>query len=91
MTIKPQITLTSMEQTSLFAPLVALGFYVREQDLLAPIWSRLDFTQPTHTEKPGEALGDVWVSLLAGCRSISQVNTRIRPDRMLGRDCFAEG
>ena len=94
MSAVPQITLASMEQTTLFAPLVALGFYVREQDLLAPISSRMNFAQSTHTENPLEAILDVWVSILAGCRSISQVNTRIRPDRMLGRawgrDCFCE-
>lgn len=37
---------------------------------------------------------DVWVSMLAGCRSVHQVNTKIRPDRLLartwGRERFCE-
>ncbi len=94
MTVKPQISLVTMQQTTGFAPLVALGCYVREQDLLSPLWSRLHFSQPTHTDNPCGALLDGWVSILAGCRSISQVNTRIRPDPLLaqawGRERFCE-
>jgi len=79
---------------TLFAPLVALGFYIREWDLLTPIFSRLKFEQPTHVAYPGAALLDLWVSILAGCRSVSHVNTRIRPDGTLaqawGRGRFHE-
>lgn len=91
---KPRISLVKFEETTRFAPLVALGFFVREEDLLSPIFSRLEFTQPTHTEHPVEALVDLWVSILAGCRSVSQINTQIRPDLVLahawGRPGFAE-
>jgi hypothetical protein len=94
MSLPPRISLSPMRGTTRFAPLVALGFFVREYDLLAPIYSRLAFTQPTHTEYPIEALIEVWVSMLAGCRSISQINTKIRPDVVLaqawGRPRFAE-
>ena len=90
----PRISLTSLAGMSQFAPLVALGFFVREYDLLSPIRSRLTFTQATHTEYPIEALLEVWVSMLAGCRSIWQINTKIRPDLVLaqawGREQFAE-
>jgi len=90
----PRMSLAPMEGMTQFAPLVALGFFVREYDLLSPITSRLTFTQPTHTEYPVEALLEVWVSMLAGCRSIWQINTKIRPDPVLaqawGREQFAE-
>ena len=90
----PRMSLAPMEGMTQFAPLVALGFFVREYDLLSPIPSRLTFTQPTHTEYPVEALLEVWVSMLAGCRSIWQINTKIRPDPVLakawGREQFAE-
>lgn len=85
MTAKPRISLARLENMSLFAPLVALGYYVREQDLLAPIFSRLRFEHPTHVKHPEAALLDLWVSILAGCRSVSHVNTHIRPDEMLAR------
>jgi hypothetical protein len=94
MSLPPRISLSPMRGTTRFAPLVALGYFVREYDLLAPIYSRLAFTQPMHTEYPIEALIEVWISMLAGCRSISQINTKIRPDVVLaqawGRPCFAE-
>jgi hypothetical protein len=79
---------------SLFAPLLALGYYVREQDLLAPVFSRLCFEQQTHVKEPEAALLDLWVSILAGCRCVSHVNTHIRPDKKLaeawGRTRFHE-
>ena len=94
MTAKPCISLASLGKVTSFAPLVALGFYVREQDLLAPLFTRLQFEHPAHVEHPELALLDLWVSILAGCRSVSGVNTRIRPDLMLaeawGRRRFHE-
>ncbi len=94
MSTVPRITLVPLRETTLFAPLVALGFYVREQDLLAPIFSRLRFHQPTHVVHPQDAMLDLWVSILAGCRSVSHINTKIRPDHVLaqawGRPCFTE-
>jgi len=83
-----------MKGTTQFAPLVAIGFFMREFDLLAPIYSRLVFEQATHTQYPVEALLDLWVSILAGCRSVWQINTKIRPDLSLaqawGRSRFAD-
>ena len=94
MSVSPHFSLTPMTGTTRFGPLVALGFYVRDQDLLAPLISRLEFGPATHTQYPTEALLEVWVSILAGCRSISQINTHLRPDLTLaqawGRSCFAE-
>jgi hypothetical protein len=90
----PRITLAEMEEYTPYAPLVALGYAIREQDLLSPIFSRLKFPAGMHTTAPALALLDVWVSMLAGCRSVSQINTRLRPDRVLarawGRACFCE-
>jgi hypothetical protein len=90
----PQIRCSALHETTQFAPLMALGYYARCMDLFSPLWSRLTFDQPTHTIHPQEALLDVWVSILAGCRSLKQVNTRIRPDLLLaqawGRPQFAE-
>lgn len=94
MTLPPRIALAPMTGVTQFAPLVALGFFIRESDLLAPLYSRLTFTQATHTEYPVETLIEVWLSMLAGCRSVSQINTKIRPDLVLaeawGRPGFAE-
>lgn len=94
MSAPPRIGLTPMNGTTQFAPLVAIGFFMREFDLLAPIHSRLVFEQATHTQYPVEALLDLWVSILAGCRSVWQINPKIRPDLTLaqawGRPRFAD-
>lgn len=90
----PHITVKNLDAMTQFAPLVAVGCYLRDSDLLSPVMSRLSFGQATHTERPVAALLDLWVSMLAGCRSVRQINTRIRPDRVLaqawGREQFAE-
>lgn len=90
----PKISVAKLEKVTQFGPLVALGFYVRATDLLSPIYSRMQFPKGTHTEEPVEALIDLWISMLAGCRSVSQINTKIRPDRPLaaawGRSQFKE-
>jgi hypothetical protein len=90
----PQFGLKKLDHYTQYAPLVALGFYVRETDLLSPLLSRLQFPSHLHTQDPAAAVVDIWVSILAGCRSISQVNTKIRPDLVLaqawGRPCFCE-
>ena len=94
MSAPPRICLAPMNGATQFAPLVAIGFFMREFDLLAPIHSRLVFEQATHTQYPVEALLDLWVSILAGCRSVWQINTKIRPDLTLaqawGRPRFAD-
>jgi hypothetical protein len=94
MSFSPRISVTPMTGTTRFAPLVVLGFFVREYDLLSPLYSRLEFASTMHTEYPTAALIELGVSILAGCRSVSQINTEIRPDVVLaqawGRPGFAE-
>lgn len=81
----PRFTLAPMESSTCFGPLVALGFFVREQDLWAPIRHRVHFDNPTHSRDPIGALQDLWVGILAGCEVVSQVNTTIRSDPLLAR------
>lgn len=85
MATRPRFSLVPFDKTTQFAPLVALGCYLREVDLLAPLWSRLTFPQPMHVEHPTTVLLDLWVSMLAGCSSVSQINTRLRPDHLLAQ------
>lgn len=90
----PRLTLVRLEKTTQYAPLAVLGSYIRQYDLLSPILTRVRFTKRLHTETPALALMDIWASILAGCRSISQVNTKIRPENLLakawGRERFCE-
>lgn len=91
---KPHISSIRMEKATGFAPLAIIGAYIRTYDLLSPIMSRLAFSQKMHTHHPKQALIDIWVSILAGCRSISQINPKLRPEISLakawGREQFRE-
>ena len=88
------IRLTSMPQDTSFAPLGVLGYCLTCTDFLAPVLSELVLPIKEVKHAPNAKVLDVLVSILAGCRAISQVNTRIRPDialaRAWGRERFAE-
>jgi len=92
--MRPQFTTAPMEHGTSFGPLVALGFWMRQQDLWAPVRSRVCFTEPTHYNDPVAALLDMGVGILAGCEVVAQINTTIRSDPVLaqawGRQGFAE-
>lgn len=72
--MRPRFTTAPMEHSTGFGPLVALGFWVRQQDLVAPVRSRVGFTEPTHCDDPVGALLDMGVGILAGCEVVAQVN-----------------
>ena len=88
------IRLVSMPQDTSFAPLGVLGYCLTRTDFLAPVFAELELPIKKVDYEPNAKVLDVLVSILAGCRAIFQVNTRIRPDIALacawGRECFAE-
>jgi len=94
MSAKPRFIIAPLTGITRFAPLVAFGFMCCNHDLWSTIFDRLRFPSGMHTEHPEEALLGLWVSILAGCRSVSQINTAIRPDLVLAQSwkqsCFAE-
>jgi hypothetical protein len=88
------IRLAEMPDETSFAPLGVLGYCLTRTKFLAPVWAELDLSLKTVDHAPEDKLLDLLVSILAGCRAITQINTRLRPDIALaqawGRDCFAE-
>jgi hypothetical protein len=90
----PLLGLCHMKGNTSFAPLAALGYYLRERDFFAPIRQEVKLEMKTVEHEPQAKLIDCLVSILAGCRSIGQVNLRLRPDAALaaawGRRQFAE-
>jgi hypothetical protein len=88
------IQLTEMPHETNFAPLGVLGYCLTRTEFLTPAWSQLALSLKTVDHAPPDKLLDIVVSVLAGCRAIVQVNTRLRPDvalaRAWGRDRFAE-
>lgn len=88
------VRLTAMPHETTFVPLGVLGYCLTRTGFLAPVWTELKLPLKA-VDHPAEAkLQDLVVSFMAGCRSISQVNTRVRPDVALacawGRECFAD-
>jgi hypothetical protein len=71
-----------------------LGYCLTRTQFLAPLWTGLDLPLKEVDHSPQAKLLDLVVSILAGCRAIQQVNTRLRPDVALacawGRERFAD-
>ena len=90
----PLVGLCRMQGNTSFAPLAALGYYLRQQDFFAPIRHEVKLKMKTVKHEPHEKLIDCLVSILVGCRSLGQRNLRLRPDEVLaaawGRRRFAE-
>jgi hypothetical protein len=88
------IRLVEMPDETSFVPLGVLGYCLTRTQFLTPVWAELDLPLKTVDHPPQAKLLDVVVSILAGCRAIAQVNTRLRPDialaRAWGRERFAE-
>lgn len=89
-----KISLVPVEEHTSYAPLAVLGYCLTRTGFLLPVFAGLDLSLKTVDHTPSEKLLDVLVSILAGCRSITQVNTRLRPDLALAqawrRKRFAE-
>jgi hypothetical protein len=60
-----------------FAPVAALIAYYQAQKVLEPLQSV--------TEKGENTLDQVVLSILTGCETISEVNTKLRPERKLAQ------
>ena len=88
------IRLTDMPNETGFAPLGVLGYCLTRTQCLSPIWAGLDLGMKSVDHSPQDKLQDVVTSILAGCRAVSQVNTRLCPDLALayawGRERFAD-
>ena len=88
-----QLGKTDERSNTQFAPLAALVAYFDEQNVFKPLQS-----VRSTGEKGGDGLGNklyqVLVSMMCGCTYISDVNTRLRPERTFAQvnriDEFAE-
>jgi hypothetical protein len=88
------VRLVPMSTETSFAPLGVLGYCLSRTGFFKPLWGNLQMPLKTVEHRPEAKLLDVLVSILAGCRAIAQINTRVRPDVALayawGRERFAE-
>jgi hypothetical protein len=88
------VRLVPMPMETAYAPLGALGYCLMRSHFLDALWQALTLPMKTVDHRPQDKLADVLVSLLAGCRAIAQINSRLRPDLALaqawGRQQFAD-
>ena len=77
-----------------FVPLAVVGYCFTRSGLLQPLWSTLEVEMKVYDHTPTGKLQDVLVAIMAGCRSLAQVNSRLRPEQALAtawqRRRFAE-
>lgn len=77
-----------------YAPLAVIGHWLQQTHFLAPLWAPVEWWTKSCTHQPQANLEAVLVSILAGNRALYQINTTIRPDRLLaqawGQAQFAE-
>ena len=87
------IRLIPMPEETGFVPLGVLGYCLTRTKFLAPVFTEMELPIKKIDHAANDKLLDVLVSILAGCRAIYQVNTRLRPDLALaqawGRGQFA--
>lgn len=88
-----KIRLIPMPEETGFVPLGVLGYCLIRSKFLAPVFTELELPIKKIDHTANDKVLDVLVSILAGCRAIYQVDTRLRPDLALaqawGREQFA--
>jgi hypothetical protein len=88
------VRLVPMPTETRYAPLGVLGYCLSRTGFFKSLWGDLQVPVKTVDHRPEAKLVDVVVSILAGCRAMCQINTRLRPDLALaqawGRQRFAE-
>src|SRR5262249_28513037 len=76
------------------ASLVARGIRFQQMGLWAEVSAQVKINQRSQKQTPLEKLLDCWINILAGGEGVVEVNTRVRPDKVVrhscGRHCCAD-
>ena len=80
-----QIYLEPVKHQSCYVPLAVVGYCLTRTELLKPVWSELELEMKKYDHSLEEKLQDVVVAIMAGCRSLAQVETRLRPEVALAQ------
>jgi hypothetical protein len=92
-TMPTLLGLSDMNSNTQFAPLALLGYCLQQRDFFAPLREQVQLEQKSIFYTPYDKVLPCLVSIMSNCHAISQLNTRIRPDRALawawGVTCFA--
>ncbi len=67
-----------------FAPLAVIASYCKQMEYLKPL-NMVEMGRKSVKFTQSDKLSQVFVSILAGCHHLAEVNTRLVPDRILAR------
>ena len=79
-----EFNLTDDHLNTQFAPIGALVTYYQHQKVLEPLQLVVPVVKKRNYPLPNQ-LTQVLLSILSGCKYISMINTRLRPDRSLAQ------
>lgn len=89
-----EICLEAVNHQCSYVPLAVFGYCLTKTRLLEPAWDKVAIKMKAYQHQPSDKLQDVLVAILAGCQSLAQVNTKLRPELALAaawrRGQFAE-
>src|SRR5437868_3996149 len=92
--MKHSTQLVSRRLFSARTALIALGLWLKQQKIWAPIEEKVDIHQKTVKHTPVQKLFDAFLALLAGAQGLVEINKRVRSDpalqRAFGREACAE-
>lgn len=80
-----QVRLVALPEDTSFAPLGVLGYCLSQSNFLQPVWEPVKLPLKTVEHSVPEKLQDILLSILAGCRCLSQSNTLLKPDLALAK------
>ncbi len=66
-----------------YGPLAVIGYWLHQTDFLKPVWSQIAWPCKVYEHTVQAKLEALLVSILVGNRAVYQINTTIRPDRVL--------
>ena len=78
-----QISLEKAAQQCQCVPLAVVGYCFTRSQLLRPLWSELDLEMKSVEHSVTDKLQDILLAVLSGCRSLAEVNTRLRSEPLL--------
>ena len=70
---------------SAYASLALVGLRMRQMNIWKTIETHVEIPQKTIRHTPIDKLLDAFITILAGGRGLVEINTRVRPDRLLQR------
>lgn len=89
-----EIVLEPLAGHTRYAPVAVIGYWLRQSNFLAPVWSEINWPIKVYKHTLTAKLETLLASILVGNRALYQINTTIRPDlslaRAWGQEQFAE-